>query len=46
MVAEYVGGEYMYKPLLDGDGNAVVRNVTAEDIDALGEACVHTLFAD
>lgn len=35
---------YKFEPLLDNKGNPVVREITAEDIDRLGEAVISTIF--
>lgn len=35
---------YKFEPLLDGKGRTVVREITAEDIDRLGEAVMSTIL--
>ena len=35
---------YRFEPLLDNEGKPVVREITAEDIDKLGEAVMSTIF--
>ena len=35
---------YKFEPLLDNEGKPVVREITAEDIDRLGEAVMSTIF--
>ena len=35
---------YKFEPLLDNEGRPVVREITAEDIDRLGEAVMSTIF--
>ena len=35
---------YQFEPLLDNEGRPVVREITAEDIDRLGEAVMSTNF--
>ena len=35
---------YKFEPLLDNEGKPVVREITAEDIDKLGEAVMSTIF--
>lgn len=32
-----------FKPLLDGDGKPVIREITAEDIDNIGQACINAI---
>ena len=35
---------YKFEPLLDNEGKPVVREITAEDVDRLGEAVMSTIF--
>ena len=35
---------YKFEPLLDNEGHPVVREITAEDVDRLGEAVMSTIF--
>ena len=32
-----------FKPLLDGDGKPVIREITAEDIDRIGQPCMDAI---
>jgi hypothetical protein len=40
------GGETKFKPVLDIDGNPVVREITGEDIDNIGQACIDSINGD
>lgn len=35
---------YKFEPLLDNEGKPVVREITTEDVDRLGEAVMSTIF--
>lgn len=39
-------GETKFKPLVDVDGKPVVREITAEDIDNIGQACIDSINGD
>ena len=39
-VPQHTAGGIKFVPLMDGNNKPVVRAITAEDIDRLGQACI------